>query len=145
MGIEIVRTRDLMKALGFSPQQEAHVLTALSQSGMIVQALFKSKDHPLVFKGGTALNKIHAGFYRLSKDLDFSISVHPKASRTVRSNAAKPLKAFVDRLPKFIPDLAVEKALIGSNGSAQYNAEFSYQSTVAPFPGKIQFEIGLMD
>ena len=27
----------------------------------------------LVFKGGTALAKIHAGFYRLSEDLDFTL------------------------------------------------------------------------
>lgn len=27
----------------------------------------------LIFKGGTCLTKVHAGFYRLSEDLDFTV------------------------------------------------------------------------
>ena len=38
----------------------------------------------LVFKGGTCLSKVHADFFRLSEDLDFSISVKPDAGRGKR-------------------------------------------------------------
>ena len=43
----------------------------------------------LVFKGGTCLAKVHAGFYRLSEDLDFSIQIRNAASRSERGNAAR--------------------------------------------------------
>lgn len=40
---------------------------------------------PLIFKGGTLLAKVHAGFYRLSEDLDFSPSVtEPSPERAAR-------------------------------------------------------------
>ena len=35
----------------------------------------------LVFKGGTCLAKVHAGFYRLSEDLDFVIPMPTAAPR----------------------------------------------------------------
>ena len=34
----------------------------------------------LIFKGGTCLAKVHAGFYRLSEDLDFAIPMPVDAS-----------------------------------------------------------------
>jgi len=34
-----------------------------------------STSAEMVFKGGTCLAKVHAGFYRLSEDLDFAISM----------------------------------------------------------------------
>ena len=42
-------------------------------------------DGILVFKGGTCLAKVHSGFYRLSEDLDFAISMPLNASRAQRS------------------------------------------------------------
>ena len=48
-----------------------------------------SKD--LVFKGGTCLAKVYAGFYRLSEDLDFVISISANAKRTDRSRQAAAL------------------------------------------------------
>jgi predicted nucleotidyltransferase component of viral defense system len=42
----------------------------------------------LVFKGGTCLAKVHAGFYRLSEDLDFVIPTPVDALRAERSRRA---------------------------------------------------------
>ena len=56
---------------------------------LILKEIFQSKGCPLVFKGGTLLNKCHFGFYRLSEDLDFSISNIAKYSRKKRSNLAQ--------------------------------------------------------
>src|SRR3972149_5946169 len=41
-------------------------------------------ESSLVFKGGTCLTKVYAGFYRLSEDLDFAISTSVDASRRER-------------------------------------------------------------
>ena len=112
---------------------------------IVLNTLYKSKNNSLVFKGGTALNKVHAGFYRLSEDLDFSIPMSPESPRSARSSAAKPLKNFVDCIYKLIPGVAVRTPLTGSNNSTQYNAELEYRSLVAPMPGTIQFEIGLRE
>ena len=48
---------------------------------LILREIFQSADCNLVFKGGTLLSKVHAGFYRLSEDLDFSIDLEPNVSR----------------------------------------------------------------
>jgi predicted nucleotidyltransferase component of viral defense system len=54
---------------------------------LVLQYLCES-DTALVFKGGTCLAKVHAGFYRLSEDLDFSISMSTESARSARSRAA---------------------------------------------------------
>jgi hypothetical protein len=53
---------------------------------------------PLTFKGGTLLAKVHAGFYRLSEDLDFSISTGPEATKKTRSQSVALIKAAIERL-----------------------------------------------
>ena len=45
---------------------------------IILQYLFDNQEHDMVFKGGTLLSKVHTNFYRLSEDLDFSISIHKR-------------------------------------------------------------------
>jgi predicted nucleotidyltransferase component of viral defense system len=61
---------------------------------LVLQHLCTS-DATLTFKGGTCLAKIHAGFYRLSEDLDFSISM-PTDSAS-RSSASSLLSVSVFR------------------------------------------------
>lgn len=65
---------------------------------IILQALFTDLPHQLIFKGGTLLNKVHIGFYRLSEDLDFSISVKSSMSRKEKSNLMKPIKKLLSGL-----------------------------------------------
>jgi len=42
---------------------------------LVLKYIFSHNTQPLIFKGGTLLTKVYADFYRLSEDLDFSISI----------------------------------------------------------------------
>jgi hypothetical protein len=55
------------------------------------------RNPELAFKGGTALSKIHSGFFRLSEDLDFSIEPPDPSTARARSGAAAGLKQSVGR------------------------------------------------
>jgi len=48
----------------------------------VILSLLYAESPEIFFKGGTLLNKVHAGFYRLSEDLDFTISVSHEAKRS---------------------------------------------------------------
>jgi predicted nucleotidyltransferase component of viral defense system len=108
--------------------------------------MFLSQNHtlPLCFKGGTLLAKVHAGFYRLSEDLDFSISTPIQAKRKDRSTLAKPCKLAINNLPKHLP-FELTKPLAGTNESRQYNAVLSYQSKISNRKERILIEIGLRE
>lgn len=54
---------------------------------LVLAFLFQDEASTLVFKGGTALSKIHTEFYRLSEDLDFVIPLPSSAHRPLRSIA----------------------------------------------------------
>ncbi len=107
---------------------------------LVLRELMKTRN-ALVFKGGTLLNKVHAGFYRLSEDLDFTISTDFKTTRGERSKNAKPLKAIVLALPTNIPGVVLEKSLTGSNESRQYNATVIYNSVLIEKTDSILIEI----
>src|SRR4030042_642789 len=53
-------------------------------------------DTPLIFRGGTCLSKIYGEFYRLSEDLDFTISVPFDAPRSLRRKKIEPLKKLLN-------------------------------------------------
>jgi len=97
------------------------------------------------FKGGTALSKIHAQFYRMSEDLDFSIPVEVNSSRSERSQLVAPFKKWVGSLGKFIPIIEVVETLTGYNNSTQYIAELRYTSALSGQPESIKLEIGLRE
>jgi predicted nucleotidyltransferase component of viral defense system len=65
-----------------------------------------ARDTTLTFKGGTCLAKVHAGFYRLSEDSDFSISMPTDSARSVRSRAAAAYKAAVTIKPTKVRSLS---------------------------------------
>lgn len=112
---------------------------------VILQALFTNLSHNLVFKGGTLLNKVHVGFYRLSEDLDFSISISPTKSRKEKSNSMKPIKKLVSSLETGFELISFVKELQGSNNSSQYNAVLEYESCLSDIKDTISFEIGLRE
>ncbi len=99
----------------------------------------------LTFKGGTCLCKIHSDFYRLSEDLDFTISTPTTASRATRSSSATPIKKTIADLPEHLMVFEVAQALTGSNNSKQYNAAVVYPSLVTGQPETIRIEIGLRE
>jgi len=82
----------------------------------------------LVFKGGTCLAKVHAGFYRLSEDLDFVIPLPVDASRTTRSRAVSTIREAVADVAVHIPVFALAGSFKGANNSTQYSGTVEYQS-----------------
>ncbi len=112
---------------------------------LILRELYKLDGHELVFKGGTSLNKVHAGFYRLSEDLDFSVSISINANRPARRRLIEPAKNLLITVIGLISEIRLRRALTGSNESTQYNAEVEYQSCLSSMPGLIRMEIGLRE
>ena len=84
----------------------------------------------LVFKGGTCLSKVYAGFYRLSEDLDFAISIPTTARPRVRREARLPVKRHLEQIAKRLPALSTSDPPQGHDGNRQYNAILQYESAV---------------
>jgi hypothetical protein len=99
----------------------------------------------LHFKGGTCLAKIHGSFYRLSEDLDFSISTPPAAPRKERSRRAERLKTVIGDIPTLLPGFQLVQPLRGANESAQYNAVVGYESLLDFHVEPISIEVGLRE
>ncbi|MSV27151.1 MAG: hypothetical protein EXQ52_00140 [Bryobacterales bacterium] len=99
----------------------------------------------LVFKGGTSLAKVHAGFYRLSEDLDFMISLPVDALRLDRSKRAKPVKDLVAGLGRMLPVFRLTDPLKGLNSSRQYNGVVAYTSLITGQEDTIRLEVALRE
>ncbi len=97
----------------------------------------------LLFKGGTALSKVHFSYYRLSEDLDFTLEL-PKGliTRTVRSAAFKPIKAKIQPWAESC-GMAVESEAAGHRESSQYIFHLHYDSATLPGRQSVKIEIGL--
>jgi predicted nucleotidyltransferase component of viral defense system len=108
---------------------------------LVLRALAGRKALPLVFKGGTLLNKAYSGFYRLSEDLDFTISTGPDVKRSERSRIATLLDRTLEEICAEIPGLEISEPLKGFNNSTQHRAKFVYPS-VDGEKGAIQLEVG---
>src|SRR3982750_2371004 len=65
---------------------------------VVLGALSPLFNAGLIFKGGTALSKVHSQFHRLSEDLDFGISIAADSRRPARRNTAAPIKTFLQNL-----------------------------------------------
>ena len=99
----------------------------------------------LVFKGGTCLAKIHAGFYRVSEDLDFTIPTPLDAGRTQRRQAAAPVKDAVARVAGHIPAFETADPLTGANNSTQYNGAVAHQSPTTGQRENIFIEVSVRE
>ena len=111
---------------------------------LILKEIFQSRDCNLIFKGGTLLNKVHAGFYRVSEDLDFSISVIPKLSRKKRRASAQIAKKCVREAVKNL-SLVFSKPFKGRNENRMYHVEIEYNSLVSEYKGTIKIEFGIQE
>ena len=112
---------------------------------VVLAHLYGKDKEPPVFRGGTSLSKIHADFYRLSEDLDFTLSISPVASRSERSRMISPVKEWVSSLGKELSVFRIEQKLIGYNNSRQYVAQIAYPSVVGNGSGRIKIEVGLRE
>ncbi|MCE2928494.1 MAG: nucleotidyl transferase AbiEii/AbiGii toxin family protein [Candidatus Caenarcaniphilales bacterium] len=112
---------------------------------LILKAIFSNASHRLIFKGGTLLNKVHVGFYRLSEDLDFSVSIVEDTGRKAKSSMMKPIKTILDNLVKNTEGLSFRDPFQGHNSSSQYNACFEYESVSSGNKDTVLFDIGLRE
>lgn len=103
------------------------------------------QHHGLTFKGGTALSKIHAGFFRLSEDLDFTISTALEASRADRRRESDRLKKAVAALPRALPAFQLITPLRGANESTRYITTLGYRSVLDGQAQSISIEVGLRE
>ena len=99
----------------------------------------------LIFKGGTCLAKVHAGFYRMSEDLDFVIPVPEDSGRAERSRCVAGLKSVITRLERDLPVCRVVTPLKGANNSTQYIADIGYSSLIMHQQDTIKVEIALRE
>jgi predicted nucleotidyltransferase component of viral defense system len=102
-------------------------------------------DGSLVFKGGTCLAKVHAGFYRLSEDLDFVIPTSLSASRSERRGLSAGLKGAISQLPGKLSTFRMVKPLTGANNSPQYVAVVGYTSLINQQEETVKIEAGLRE
>lgn len=102
-------------------------------------------DSSLVFKGGTCLAKVHAGFYRLSEDLDFVIPTSHSASRLARRSLAEGLKGAITQLPGKMNAFRIVRQLTGANESTQYIAVVRYTSLINQQEETVKIEAGLRE
>ena len=99
----------------------------------------------LVFKGGTCLAKIHAGFYRLSEDMDYVIPVDPHVTRSKRSELAAGVRDAARVLARALPVFRAAAPFRGSNDSTQYCGSFAYTSPTSAQEETIKLEVGLRE
>jgi len=99
----------------------------------------------LVFKGGTCLSKVHAGFYRLSEDLDFAISIPMTANRQKRREAVAPVKRHLEEIAERLPALGISNKLIGKLESRQYQALLQYESVVTGEHETVKVEVAVRE
>jgi len=111
---------------------------------LLLQYLAKS-DAELTFKGGTCLAKVHADFYRLSEDLDFSIPMPVNSTRSQRRSRIQSVKTAVQLVEEEMPTFSLRKPLTGANRSTQYNAAVMYPSVIASKEEAIKIEIGMRE
>jgi len=99
----------------------------------------------VVFKGGTCLAKVHAGFYRLSEDMDYVIPIRSGASRARRSKLASRVKDATRALPRRLPLFRVGTPFRGANNSAQYCGSFMFTSPTSGREETVKLEVGLRE
>jgi hypothetical protein len=99
----------------------------------------------LVFRGGTCLAKVYAGFYRLSEDLDFIINTPFDSRPAERRAGAHQVGEVLGALPGDIPAFRVVDPWIGANNSTQYVAVFGYRSLLSQQEEIIKIDAALRE
>lgn len=135
------------EALAYSEAETGFTAAMIEKDyycSLILQHLFHG-DTSLVFKGGTCIGKVYAGFYRLSEDLDLIIPALADTSRTERRMEMESPKRIFDRLPYAIPGIVIADALSGHNESRQYIGYLEYRSAVLEKQERIKLEVGIRE
>ncbi len=112
---------------------------------LVLEDLSGRFERALVFKGGTCLSKVHAEFFRLSEDLDFSVATPSDASFSDRRRAAAPINAHFSSVPDRLTCLELAEPFVGHNRSKQYNGRLAYRSAITGDPEFINIEVSLRE
>lgn len=137
---------EFIKSLERALKKKGFLLPLMEKDYYLTLILSRSHElsEDLIFKGGTCLNKIYYSYYRLSEDLDFSMTLPQyEATRGQRRKCIQPVK---DRIEKFVEQFGMkidETGNPGRNESKQYVYSLVYQSALRPLEAKIKLEIGL--
>jgi len=111
----------------------------------VLLSYLDANESPLIFRGGTCLSKIYGEFYRLSEDLDFTMSVPFDAPWSLRRRKIEPVKEVVGRISDTLSIFSLSQNLTGRNNSTQYIAQVQYRSCIKPASATIKLEIGLRE
>lgn len=112
---------------------------------VLLEYLARHGGSPLVFKGGTCLAKVYAGFYRLSEDLDFTIPLPTDARRKTRQRAAAEVRKAVTAVADHVPILTAVEPFQGANNSTQYNGTIGYDSPTTGQRESILIEVSIRE
>ena len=112
---------------------------------LVLACIYSLVKTQLVFKGGTCLAKVYAGFYRLSEDLDFVIPISVDSTRSIRKDAAADVKTAFREVSKFCPVFSISKDIHGANNSSQYYGSVGYKSFLTNETEDIIFEVSLRE
>lgn len=137
----------LREAIGFTAAETGFTpgLVEKDYFCSVVLEYLAANGAGMTFKRGTCLTKIHGSLYRLSEDLDCSISTDLGASRTRRSRSVEPVRAVVNALPDQLPGFRILEPLRGANNSTQYNATVGYVSLVDGHVESVSIEVGVRE
>lgn len=147
-GIRVHEDPDLFReAVNFTAAETAFAPRLIEKDYCCTVLLeyLEAADDALVFKGGTCLAKVHAGFYRLSEDLDFVIPMPLTASRSERSARVAGIKNAIATLPRHLPAFRIVQPLTGANSSTQYLAVAGYPSWLSRQKDTVTIEVGLRE
>jgi predicted nucleotidyltransferase component of viral defense system len=135
------------EAVNYTAAETAFVSRLIEKDYFCSVALeyLASRIDALVFRGGTCLAKVHAGFYRLSEDLDFVIPVPIDSSRAVRRARVTGVREALAALPGKIPAFRIVEPWTGANNSTQYVAALGYTSLLNQQEEIIKIEVSLRE
>jgi len=136
-----------VEALSFTAAQRTFPARLIEKDYFcsVLLSRLSAVNKKLVFKGGTCLAKVHAGFYRLSEDLDFVIPMDVAASRRERSRKVTGLKIAFSKLPHGADCFEVVDPLTGANDSTQYAGSMRYVSRLSGQAETVKVEISLRE
>lgn len=135
------------EALNFTAAETAFLSRLIEKdyfSTVLLQYL-SSLSNELVFRGGTCLAKVHAGFYRLSEDIYYVISTPIDSTRRQRSRSVEWMKEALGDIENQLDVIHLVTPVTGANNSTQYTAVIGYQSILNRQEEKLKIEVGLRE
>ena len=137
---------DLRDAISYTAQRTGFSSSLIEKDyycSLVLKILYEHDQlkNLLIFKGGTLLSKGFFNFFRLSEDLDFSISNNFCVSRNERKKIADIFKTLIPIVLKEL-NFKVVSPFRGYNESSHYNGIFGYDS-VNGLPDTIKFDVAL--